>query len=346
MKLLIQKVIDREICHFADSDVLITSKYNKIYVKKTNSSYTVQLPSDGIKSIFGLFRLSRRALRLDKCNVIPVEDGLVIIRQGKVYHYCEHKEKLKQTLSLKNCRNVLHQSIAVINNKILFFGEYGNNSSRNEVPVYRSLDGGKTWDDVFVFPAGKIRHIHGCYWDPYEEKIWTLTGDFEGECHILCSDQDYKNIEWIGDGKQTYRACNVFFEEDTVHWIMDSQLQTSHHIKLDRKTRNITQGQSFPGPVWYIKRLNDGYYIAATAQESGPGVKDQYAHLLVSKDFKEWEDIYQFHHDGFPKRYFKFGVVGFAEGDQNSGSFYLFTEAIKGLEGKIALCSIEENGGT
>ena len=341
MKLTIQKVIDREICHFSASNMLITSKYNKIYVKKGNNNYTVQLPSLGIKRIFGLFRLSRRALRLDKCNVVPVEDGLVIIRQGKVYHYSESLKELKQTLSLKNCRNVLHQSIAVINKKMLFFGEYGKNSLRNEVPVYRSLDGGKTWESVFVFPAGKIKHVHGCYYDPYEDMIWTLTGDFEGECYMLCSDKNFVNIEWIGDGNQIYRACNLFFEKDTVHWIMDSQLQDNYHIQFNRKTRKINQGQFFPGPVWYIKRLEDGYYLAATAQEIGPGVKDQYAHLMVSKNLKEWEDIHKFCHDGFPKRYFKFGVIGFADCIQNSRSFYLFVEAIKGLDGRTALCSID-----
>ena len=122
---------------------------------------------------------------------------------------------------------------------------------------------------------------------------------------------------------------------------MDSQLQNSYHILLDRKTRKISQGQLFPGPVWYIKRLEDGYYLAATAQEIGQGVKDQYAHLMASKDLIEWEDIYQFHHDGFPKRYFKFGVIGFPDGRQSSQSFYIFAEAIKGLDSKTALCSIE-----
>ncbi|MCL0096013.1 hypothetical protein M1N66_00185 [Thermodesulfovibrionales bacterium] len=341
MRLIITEIIDREICHFATSNMLITSLGNTIYIKKCNGAVTIQLPTGGWKQIFGLFRLSRRALRLDKCNVVPVEDGFVIIRQGKVFHYNESRNELKHVLNLKNCRNVLHQSIAVINGKELYFGEYGSNPSYSEVPVYRSLDDGRSWETVFVFPARKIKHIHGCYYDPFEKKIWVLSGDFENECYILCADKDFKNLEWIGDGSQTYRACSLFFEKDTVHWIMDSPLQDSYHMQLNRKTRMIEQKQLFPGPVWYTKHLKDGYYLAVTAQEVGPGVHDQYAHFMISKDLESWEDIHQFEHDGLSKKYFKFGVIGFADGDQTSDFFYVFFEAIKGLDGKVALCKIE-----
>lgn len=340
MKLTVKKLINDEICHFAASGCLITSSYNVINIKEHGYSYHVQLPSDGWKSIFGLWRLSRRALRLDKCNVIPSKKGLIVIRQGKVYYYDKHRQLLTHVLNLKNCRNVLHQSIAAIDGEKFYFGEYGNNPYRSEVPVYRSLDGGRSWEIVFMFPTGKIRHIHGCCFDPIDRKIWIFTGDFENECHILCSDLEFKQIEWIGDGGQRYRACNAFFERDSVHWIMDSQLTDCYHIKFNRKTHTIEQKQLFPGPVLYIKRLADGYYLATTAQEIGPGVKDRYAHLMVSKDLEKWEDVYQFEHDGLPKRYFKFGLITFADGIQQSKAFYLFAEAVSGFDGKIALCEI------
>ena len=340
MKLILKKVIHREICHYASPELLITSQYNRVYVKKDGRELSFKLPSDDWKALFGLFRLTRRAIRLDKCNVVPVADGYVVVRQGRVFHYEESSGCLTQALVLKNCRNVLHQSIAVVNGRELFFGEYGNNPDRGEVPIYRSLDGGRTWQTIFTFAAGKVKHVHGCYYDPVEKKVWVLTGDFKDECRILCADRDFKNIEWIGDGQQTFRTCNLFFEKDSVHWIMDSQLQNSYHIRLNRKTRKIEKKQLFPGPVWYIKRLEDGYYLAATAQEIGPGVKDKFAHLMVSCDLETWEDIHYFEHDGFPKRYFKFGVIGFADGPQSSDGFYLFAEAIKGLDGKTALCEI------
>jgi len=340
MELILKQVIDREICHFASPDTRITSQFDRVYVERNGGEATFRLPDDDWKRVFGFSRLLRRALRLDKCNVVPVANGLVIIRQGKVFRYDEKTGALEHALSLRNCRNVLHQSIAVVDEREIYFGEYGNNPSRLEVPVYRSLDGGRNWETIFSFPKGKAKHVHGCYYDPFEKKIWVLTGDFENECHILCADRDFKDVEWIGNGQQEFRACNVFFQADAVHWIMDSQLQDSYHIKLDRSSRTIEKKQLFPGPVWYIKQLTDGYYLAATAQEIGPGVKDRYAHLMVSRDLEKWEDLYRFEHDGFPKKFFKFGVIGFADGSQTSHAFYLFAEAIKGLDGKVVLCEI------
>jgi hypothetical protein len=291
--------------------------------------------------MFSYFRLARRALRLDKMNVIPVEDGLCIIYQGKIWYYNEKSIDLTDVAHLRNCRNVLHQSIVVLDKgKTLYIGEYGANSERNEVPVWRSTDGGKNWHEIFKFPPKKIKHIHGCYYDQYEDKIWTLTGDFAGECFLLCGDRDFQDIEWIGNGQQCFRACNVFFEQDAVHWIMDSQLEDSYHIVMNRATRRIEQKTVFPGPVWYIKRLCDNYYLAATAVEIGPGVHDNLVHIMASRDLDLWEDIYQFHHDGLPKRYFKFGVLGFADGNQSSQKFYIFGEALKGLDGKAAVCRI------
>ena len=343
MKLIIKNVIDKEICHYASPDMVITSFFNTVFVKQLNKEFSIELPQSLFKNIFSCSRLLRRALRLDKCNVVPVGGGFIIIRGGKVFHYDETLNKLEHVLTLNNCRNVLHQSVAVINNKEIFFGEYSSNRLRKSVNVYRSLDAGKNWETVFTFPAGKIKHVHGCYYDSIEDKIWTLTGDYDGECHILCSDKDFNSIEYIGNGNQVYRACNVFFNRDSVHWIMDSQLQDCYHIKLDRKSRAIEQKQVFAGPVWYIKRLQDGVYLAATAQEIGPSLKDKYVHLMVSKDLETWDDIYQFHHDRLPKRYFKFGVLGFADGYQTSNEFYMFAEAISGLDGKIAVCQLEND---
>ena len=327
--------------HYAGPDVHISSYHNRVYVNKTVGELEIEMPCSGWRRTVGRSRLSRRALRLDKCNVVPVGDDLIIVRQGRVYHYDAAARSLTPTLGLRQCRNVLHQSISVVGGREVFFGEYGRNGDRGTVPVYRSADGGRTWEVIYEFPSGKIRHVHGCYWDPYEHKIWVLTGDFEGECQMLVTDRNFEEMEWIGDGRQMYRACNVFFEKDAVHWIMDSPLENSYHIKLDRASRKPSRLAIFPGPVWYIKRLVDGYYLAATAQETGPGVRDRHSHFMVSQNLESWESVHRFDHDGLPKGYFKVGVIGFADGSQNSERFYIFGEALKGLDGRVAECRLD-----
>lgn len=340
MHLTVLSHLKREIIHYASNDLDISSQYNRVFINKEGHEKEIKLPLDPKTWIFGISRLGRRALRLDKCNVFPVKSNLVIIRQGVVYLYDSIDNRLSITLRLKNCRNILHQSMLVTEQGELYFGEYGNNSTRSEVPIYRSCDSGRSWEIIYTFPKGKIKHVHGCYWDPVEQKIWVFTGDFAGECYALCTDRDFSDIEWIGDGQQAYRMCNAFFELDQVHWIMDSQLEDSYHIIMDRKTRKIQKASLFPGPVWYIKRLADGYFLAATTQEIGPSIHDEFAHLMVSKDLKHWEDLAKFEHDGLPKRYFKFGVLGFADGPQTSQGFYLFGEALRNLDGRSIYCRI------
>lgn len=341
MRLIVDRIIQREIMHYAGPELRISSYYNRLYIDQDSGNVEIGLPDTVWSRVVGWSRLWRRALRLDKCNVVPVGDSLVIVRQGRVYHYDRLAGKLTDTLRLRQCRNVLHQSITTIEGKELFFGEYGANGQREAVPVYRSRDEGRSWEIVYEFPKGRTRHVHGCYWDPYEKKVWVLTGDLAGECRVLVADRNFNDIEQIGDGSQMYRACNVFFEKDAVHWIMDSPLEVSHQVTLDRRTRKASKLTPFPGPVWYIKRLADGYYLAATAQEIGPGVRDDHTHLMVSMDLRSWESVHQFDHDGLSRRYFKFGVIGFADGLQGSERFYLFGEAIKGLDGKVAQCRLE-----
>ena len=334
--------LDREIIHFAERDIRISSKYRTIFYERGGQLRRIEMPADAAyKRPFGALRLTRRALRLDKCNVVLHEKNLVIIRQGKVYFYDFATDQLKETLTLRNCRNVLHQSINATPEGTLYFGEYGNNGDRREVPVYRSQDGGRSWEEIYTFPPGDIKHVHGCYYDRFTDSVWVCTGDFADENWLLRADRDFQQIERIGNGSQRYRTCNLIFTETHVHWLMDSQLEPPHHIALNRATGKTTVGQLMQGPIWYVKELTgQGGYLAASTQEIGPGVLDGYIHLYHSTDYWNWKTIHTFQHDGLPMRYFKFGVVGFADGEQSADEFYLFFEAVRGWDGRSVKCSL------
>lgn len=339
----IKEIPKSEIIHYLSNYDIISSKFNKVKVKYKSYDINLSLPIDAIESFFGLFRLSRRALRLDKCNVFVADEKLIIIRRGKVYSYDLENQELIETLQLKNCRNILHQSLCQNSEGDLFFGEYGNNGDRKSVNIYKSSDKGLSWEVIYQFKAGEIKHIHGCYYDPYEDKIWTLTGDFEGENIIMKSNSDFTVNEKIGDGSQKYRAVNILFQPDTVHWIMDSPVEISYHYQMDRNTYKLFKKTSFPGPVWYLKELSDGYYLAATSVEIGNGVLDNHANLFLSKNLDTWKKIGNFKKDFLPMRFFKWGVIAFADGIQSSNAFALHFEALKKVDGKSYICKLEDD---
>ncbi len=349
-----KEVHKTEIVHYADitdnmdngHDLLVTSFCRKVTVSRCGKEHSFVLPSDGCIEWTSGSRLARRAFRLDKCNIVPVTpdgDSLIAIRRGVVYHVkCGHDTVITPTLRLRQCRNVLHQGIARTSSGHFFFGEYGPNPGHRGVPVYRSVDGGNSWQTAFEFPANLIRHVHACYWDPYENKIWIGTGDFPGECHILCTDESFTNIEWLGQGKQQFRTCHFIFRPDAVYWIMDSPLEASQLIRLDRRTRQIEPMHSFPGPVWYTKTLTDGWYLAASANEPGPSVKTCYAHIYASRDLDSWIEVAKYRKDSWPQGWFKFGVLGFADGTQSSKCFFLFGEGLQGIDGRAFCCNLRE----
>lgn len=341
IKISFRKKIRKEIIHFVDDNIMISSKFRTVFFESKKGVEKVVLPEKFLFQIFGFFRIFRRLLRLDKCNVFYQNKGLVIIRQGAVYHYDLKSRKLQKTLTLRNCRNLLHQAISATPEGNMYFGEYGANKDRMTVPVYCSKDNGLSWDEIYTFPEKSIKHIHGCYYDKFTDNIWVCTGDFKGENYLVQINQDFKEVKKIGNGEQMFRACNLFFEENEVHWIMDSQLETSFHVIYNRETGAVSQGDNFLGPVWYIKRLNDGLFLATTAQENGEGVLDKKAHIYYSRDLKNWEVLQSFEHDGLPKKYFKNGIIGFADGPADSSKFYLFFEAIKGYDGASFECYLD-----
>ena len=338
----IKEIPNSEIVHYFDNENLITSKFNIVSVIYKNYKCTIKLPITFLERVVGISRLSRRTFRLDKCNVFVSESFLILIRKYKVYSYNLKTNELKETLKLKNCRNILHQSLCKNRKGELFFGEYGHNNKRKPVNIYKSSNNGQSWEIIYQFKSGEVKHIHGCYYDKYEDKIWTLTGDFDNENILMKSDFNFiENIK-IGNGAQTFRAVSIIFRPNTMHWIMDSPLEKSYHVIMDRKTLKIKKKQGFPGPVWYLKELSDGYVLAASSVEIGEGVYDNYAHLFISDDLQSWTELTKFKKDKLPMRYFKWGVIAFAEGEQSRKSFALFFEALCKVDGKAFIYELDD----
>ena len=115
---------------------------------------------------------------------------------------------------------------------------------------------------------------------------------------------------------------------------MDSPLEPCHLQIFDRASGTLSEGRRFNGPVWYSKTLSDGWHLLQSSIEIGPSIVGEDAIVYASRDLKEWHEIARFKKDRWPMRYFKFGVIAFADGEQSSEDFIFFGEALEGLDGQ------------
>jgi hypothetical protein len=333
-----------EIVHYYSDELLVKSTHRQVVLQSSGAGRAViELPRTKF-DVFGCSRLARRMLRLDKCNVFPLDQqgrSLILIRQGCVYKYDED-HGIRQTLKLRQSRNILHTDFCLTNSGRLLFGEYGVNAERQPIPIYASDDEGESWHIAYQIPAAKAKHVHGVYADKYSDKIWIFTGDADGECWVIEATEDFSQVYYHGDGTQIYRACTAFFTSDEVVWAMDSPLQTSKTVHLDRVSGRVQIHGSFPGPIWYGLEVSTGGYLIASTVEPGDSVVGNEACIYFSKDLVNWSKQAAFTKDRWPMGLFKFGVIGFSRGERSDGSFYIFGEALKGLDGRSVRCRIKE----
>ena len=323
------EIFDYEMVHWADDNLFIAHKANKITYIKSGVKTIIEMPTEGLgwKRYFMGIRKLRRLLRLDKAMIAPVNSGLVLFRFGMIYKYDANKKEWMKSTFRMNCRNPMYNGVLGIDG-VLYAAEYGNPNGIGK-RIIKSDNEGLDWKVVYQFQTNEIRHIHALMYDKYTDRIWIFTGDADRECKVLITDKNFNNVEEVGSGSQEWRACHAIFKKDSVHWIMDSPLKEVHHIKYDRVSKKIIVGEAFAGPVWFAREYGK-VVLAASAQEIGPSHVDKKLHLYLTRDLEKWSEIATFDHDGWPKGYFRFGTMTFSRGHK----IVLCFEGVSKYDGK------------
>jgi hypothetical protein len=80
---------------------------------------------------------------------------------------------------------------------VIILGEYGSKagSGLNARYVYRSTDGGTTWDIIFDW-NGAGRHVHGVAYDKYRDRVWVTLGDSPNQGVQYSDDWDQPTPTW------------------------------------------------------------------------------------------------------------------------------------------------------
>lgn len=294
------------------------------------------------RDLFAWSRSTKRATRVDKCNLFPTRDGRLLgIRAGMVY---EIENSVSSPIFSIQGDCVLHRGIAESSEGNIYFGEYFRNPKRVSVHIWRVSPDLNEYGIAYTFKSGTIRHVHGVYRDPCrQDRLWITVGDFKGECYFLIADAEFQKVQWIGDGTQMWRAVGLLFSDNSVFWLTDSHLEQNHIVSLDRETLQITIHGDVESSSWYCAQTADNVFLAATTVEEGPGVKTNKASLMASRDGINWKTLTSFKKDSLPMVPFKYGIISFPSGNFSSNYFWISGEALVGLDGCSLLCSLEQS---
>jgi hypothetical protein len=332
------------IVHHVNKDGVWASQNRRILFRSPNEMHwrTIgRFPFAAPRDYLLASRIMVRILRTDRCNLFPTRLGVLLgIRRGTVYSI--HGDMLRPLFSIRG-DSVLLMGITETLSGNVYFGEYSMNPYRLPVRIWRVKNDLSTYEIAHEFESGSIRHVHGIYSDPYHpRRLWVTVGDFEGECFIFYTDDEFSTLNRLGDGTQLWRAVGLLFREDAVFWLTDTELEQNKIVSLDRRTLTLTLHGDVHSPTWYSTQTTDGLFVAATTVERGPGVQANRAWLMVSEDAENWHKVLSFRKDMWPLQPFKFGVMSFASGSYDSDNIWISGEALVGLDGRSILCSINK----
>jgi hypothetical protein len=297
------------------------------------------------RDLFGFSRPTARALRADKANLYVNNAGAVLGIRASVACVVELTGELKPLFKIQG-DSVLHGGICEDREGWTYVGEYFMNPGREAVHIYRLDPRLRSWEIAHTFQAGVVRHIHGIYRDPFDDQaLWVTSGDATGECYLFRTRDRFKTLERIGEGTQLWRAVRLFFTEEHVCWITDSQLEQNHSCRWDRRGGQLRLGHQLEAPAWYGATTTEGLHLAFTTVEPGPAVHRNTAGIFASRDAYTWQEIFHFPKDAWrPMKLFKYGVISCPSGEMSQDAFYISGEGLRGLDGISATLRIESTG--
>ena len=304
-------------------------RYGKLYYKNDDILITCVLQESRWKRTLSWIRLFERVLRLSPRASIKLDtEHFLISYDGKAYCWdvennelrVEHcfREEMNNPLSFTRIKDIdgFEDCIA--------YGEYFVNPSRKPVKIWLRDKSGN-WRDIYQF-NGNIIHIHALVPDRLNNCVYILTGDFDDEAAIWVAKDHFKKVVALKKGEQRYRGCVGFATEKGLLYATDAPTE-ENALYLLGDDGNVTKIIDMPGPSIYGAEWNGVYYFATSVEPDsslptwkyflsrrhGPGMKDNYAHVIAGNIDKGFKEIAKYEKDFWPLALFQFANVLFPE---------------------------------
>jgi hypothetical protein len=271
-------------------------------------------------------RITARLFR-DGFHALAVLPGgcLVAVVAGAIISLRTGEREFSAMYRVTRGARPLH--ITAVPNGSVFWGEYFDNASRDEVHVYGSRDG-EGWEVAYTFSKGAIRHVHNIVYDRWENCLWVLTGDYGDECRILRAECDFSRIETVLKGNQQARAVGLVPMQDGLYFASDTPLEPNFLYRLDR-SRNLSRLVQISSSSIYGCQVGDHVFFSTMVEPSKVN-RDHHVRLYGGHvSSPQWQSLLEWQKDSWPMGLFQYGNAFLPDGNNTTAYLALTTVAVK-----------------
>jgi hypothetical protein len=218
--------------------------------------------------------------------------------------------------------------------ELVCYGEYRSNRSRYAVHIWGNTDGDDRWRPLHVFTG--VRHIHGVFFDPYENMFWVTTGDEDDEAGIWISNDRFATVERVAGGSQQLRAVQLLFTEDYVYYGSDTPVASNFIYRMESDSGRIECLQAVGSSVFYGCKVGEALFLSTAVEPSNINRTDA-AELWCSLDGERWSLLRTLAKDAWSPRYFQYGQVLFPAGPGDGENLYFTPFATESDQVTISL---------
>ena len=314
-------------------DVLYASR-NYQLLKATIRNPTERLLWDGVgeflpgwkRNLSASVGLTARLFRDGFHALAVLPTAYVAAVPGAIVKLDSNERQFVVTHTITRGTRPLH--FAVTPSGAIFWGEYFDNASRDEVHIYGSFDAGDTWTVVHTFPKGSIRHVHNVVYDPWQDCLWVLTGDNGNECRILRASCDFSEVSVVFQGNQQARAVAAIPTEAGLYFSSDTPLETNFIYCLDPSGK-LTRLSRISSSSIYGCRVGERLFFSTMIEPSKVN-PDREVHVYegAMRGADEWLSRLAWRKDRWPMKFFQYGNAILPDGNNTTSYLALTTIAV------------------
>ena len=290
------------------------------------------------RTLSSVTRLGGR-LRRDGFHALEVlPDGSMVAVLAKAIAVCSPGgSKFEATWHIN--RGTRPLALASTPQGTVYWGEYFSNPDRDQVHVYGSSDGGRSWDVAHTFPRGSIRHVHSITYDPFRDHLWLCTGDYGAESRIIAVSNDFRRLDTVLEGDQQTRAVRPVVAHDGLYFATDSELEQNYIYRLT-PGGDLTRLCPINGPGMWGCRVGSALFFSSDVEPSSVNL-DPNAAVYGSADGESWETLVSWRKDPWHMRLFQYGNIILPRGHNDTAILAATGMAVRGEDDVMHLWRVE-----